>query len=364
MDHILVFYQPYRHSLIGNPTANHSRKLGQLAPKQRVVYCSMKRQCFQNWLAKKVHTSPVPKFGNLALCVWYHINSWDQWKMSTTMTLKFKNVCFHPSLLLTGLGPVFTCKVLKIYINLKTSGRRIGSTIVAILIKVPFQKKTMSWHSNKPHPPPHSTEQLNWLLLQQFVTSSNNQAPTPTSTWLFEEVLARSFAEKSSEAWVRTEGVMGKKGEHWQTDQWTDEVLINKKNGDKNTKVSCSWDWGSCKSEWGVNKQKVTNDSFCLPSRALDHTAGLGGERPRCGCPLTVGRKPSVTKIKKSEAWAKSTAKVHWEQFYKLSQNDPFTFSKHWNWMNVVLESLFSQFDKLCMGRFAKTMNCLNRKTV
>lgn len=124
---------------------------------------------------------------------------------------------------------------------------------------------------------------------------------------------------------MRTEGVMGKKGGHWQTDQWTDEVLINKKNGDKNTKVSCSWGWGSCKSEWEVNKQKVTNDSFCLPSRALDHTAGLGGERPRCGCPLTVGRKPSVTKIKKSEAWAKTTAKVHWEQFYKLRQNDPFT---------------------------------------
>lgn len=158
---------------------------------------------------------------------------------------------------------------------------------------------------------------------------------------------------------------MAKKG-HWRTNQWTDGVLINKKNGDKNTMVSCSWGWGSCKSEWGVNKQKVTNDSFCLPSRALDHTAGLGGERPRCGCPLTVGRKPSVTKIKKSKAWPKTTAKVPWEQFYKLSQNYHFTFtfhiSKHWNWMNVFLESSFGKFDKLCMGRFAKTMNCLNKK--
>lgn len=28
-----------------------------------------------------------------------------------------------------------------------------------------------------------------------YVTNSNNQAPTPTSTWLFEEVAARSFVE-------------------------------------------------------------------------------------------------------------------------------------------------------------------------
>lgn len=116
-----------------------SRATSRLLQHEKAVLSELTRQngayftCFGNF--------EVPKFGNLALCVWYHINSWDQWKMSTTMTLKFKNVCFNPSLFLTGLGPAFTCKVLKISINLKTSGRRIGSTIVAILNKVPFHKK-------------------------------------------------------------------------------------------------------------------------------------------------------------------------------------------------------------------------------
>lgn len=50
--------------------------------------------------------------------------------------------------------------------------------------------------------------------------------------------------------------------------------------------------------------------------------------------------------------------------FVKLSEKDPLTFSKQWNWMNVFLESLLSQFHKLYMGRFAKTIACLNRKTV
>lgn len=50
----------------------------------------------------------------------------------------------------------------------KTSGRRIGSTIVAILNKVSFQKKNkqkkhLDIQTNPTHH--HSTEQIHWLLL-------------------------------------------------------------------------------------------------------------------------------------------------------------------------------------------------------
>lgn len=46
--------------------------------------------------------------------------------------------------------------------------------------------------------------------------------------------------------------------------------------------------------------------------------AGLGGEMPRCGCPFTVGRKPSVTKGKKplkTEPNTRTTVQVLQEHF-------------------------------------------------
>ena len=73
-------------------------------------------------------------------------------------------------------------------------------------------------------------------------------------------------------------------------------------DGDKNTNMSCSGGEGAAKATGGLmmEHEKTNEVFFCffLPSGGLDHKAGLGGERPRCGCPFTVGREPSVTKGK------------------------------------------------------------------
>lgn len=42
---------------------------------------------------------------------------------------------------------------------------------------------------------------------------------------------------------------------------------------------------------------------------------------PRCGCPFTVGRKPSVTKGKKTEPDTRTTVQVLWEHFCEAERN-------------------------------------------
>ena len=83
-----------------------------------------------------------------------------------------------------------------------------------------------------------------------------------------------------------------------------EQVLINKtgrgQKNNKNTSISRSGGENAAKATEGLmKKHKDTNEVISLPSRDLDHKAGLTGEVPRCGCPFTVGRKPSVIKGKK-----------------------------------------------------------------
>lgn len=60
--------------------------------------------------------------------------------------------------------------------------------------------------------------------------------------------------------------------------------------------------WRCCNSGWWRVNDGTQSDkrSQFLPSWGLDHNAGLGGEMPRCGCPLTVGTKPGVVRGKKT----------------------------------------------------------------
>lgn len=125
-----------------------------------------------------------------------------------------------------------------------------------------WEKIPKSRHSNNPQPPPHGPQNdIIYGCYWTYVTNSNNQAPTLTFTWLFEEVLASSFVENLQKLELRQQTCRTKGNMDGQTNGWMDGwTSINKHNGWRQKhQHELQRRWRCCKSDWRV-KDKTQSD--------------------------------------------------------------------------------------------------------